>query len=68
MTDTLDKTGEVIETTENIPTEQQIRSVLDNFVGEIEQRLIDICLIYQYRHGIIKLYICSTIFINGGFL
>ena len=37
MTDTLDKTGEVIETTENIPTEQQIRSVLNNFIGEIEQ-------------------------------
>lgn len=37
MTDTLDKTGEVIETTDNIPTEQQIRAVLDNFVGEIEQ-------------------------------
>lgn len=37
MTDTLDKTGVVIETTDFIPTEQEIRSVLSKFVGEIEQ-------------------------------
>ncbi len=37
MTDTLDKTGVVTEKTELIPTEQEIRSVLSKFVGEIEQ-------------------------------
>ena len=36
-TDTLDITGEVTESTEVIPTIDQIKSVLSNFVGEIDQ-------------------------------
>lgn len=36
-TDTLDITGEVTERTEVIPTIAQIKSVLSNFIGEIDQ-------------------------------
>ena len=37
VTDTLDATGEVIKTTKNIPTEQQIKEVLNSFIGKISQ-------------------------------
>ena len=37
VTDTLDATGEVIKTTKNIPTEQQIKEVLNSFIGKINQ-------------------------------
>ena len=36
-TDTLDITGEVTERTEVVPTIDQIKSVLSNFIGEIDQ-------------------------------
>lgn len=36
-TDTLDTTGTVTESGFNIPTEKQIKSVLNNFIGEIDQ-------------------------------
>ena len=36
-TDTLDITGEVTESTEVVPTIDQIKSVLSNFIGEIDQ-------------------------------
>ncbi len=36
-TDTLDKTGEITETTNFIPTEQTVRENLAKFVGDIEQ-------------------------------
>jgi len=36
-TDTLDVTGQTTETTSVVPTIEQIRSVLDNFIGEIDQ-------------------------------
>ncbi|MBO5525998.1 MAG: tRNA pseudouridine(55) synthase TruB [Clostridia bacterium] len=35
--DTLDSEGEVTQTTEHIPTQEEIRSVLPSFVGEIDQ-------------------------------
>lgn len=37
VTDTLDATGEVIKTTNIIPTEQQIKEVLNSFIGKISQ-------------------------------
>ena len=37
LTDTLDSSGEVVETSSVIPTEQQIKDVLENFVGKISQ-------------------------------
>jgi len=37
ITDTLDATGQILNTTTNIPTKEQIKNVLDEFVGEIEQ-------------------------------
>lgn len=37
MTDTLDTTGETIETTVNLPTEEQIKSVLKDFIGDTLQ-------------------------------
>ncbi|MBQ0099336.1 MAG: tRNA pseudouridine(55) synthase TruB [Firmicutes bacterium] len=37
LTDTLDITGNVTETTKSIPTEEEIKSVLPEFIGEIEQ-------------------------------
>ena len=37
LTDTLDVTGEVTKTGGIIPTEEQIKAVLPNFIGEIEQ-------------------------------
>lgn len=37
ITDTLDVTGSVIERTKILPTKEQITSVLDTFVGEIDQ-------------------------------
>ena len=37
LTDTLDITGKNIETTSVIPTEEEIKSVLNEFIGEIEQ-------------------------------
>lgn len=36
-TDTLDVTGTVVDTCSKIPTEQEIRSVMHKFVGEIDQ-------------------------------
>ena len=36
-TDTIDLTGKVVAETEVIPTEDQIRNCLQNFIGEIEQ-------------------------------
>ena len=36
-TDTLDATGKVTQTTSVLPTEEQIKAVLSNFVGEIDQ-------------------------------
>ena len=37
VTDSLDATGEVVNTSNNIPTKQQIEDVLFNFVGKISQ-------------------------------
>lgn len=36
-TDTLDSTGEILSTTENIPTLDEINAVLSEFIGEIQQ-------------------------------
>lgn len=36
-TDTLDKTGKITNSTNNIPTKQMIEKVLNNFIGEIDQ-------------------------------
>ena len=36
-TDTLDITGQALESTSVIPTEQELKSVIGNFVGEIDQ-------------------------------
>lgn len=36
-TDTLDPTGKIIKQTEKIPAEDEVRSVLPKFIGEIEQ-------------------------------
>ena len=36
-TDTLDITGETLKTTSAVPTEEEIKSVLKNFIGEISQ-------------------------------
>ncbi len=37
QTDTLDLEGEIVKTSQNIPTKTQIESVLPSFIGEIEQ-------------------------------
>lgn len=37
LTDTLDATGKILETTTSLPTEEQIRAILGDFIGEIEQ-------------------------------
>ena len=37
LTDTLDTTGTIEKTTDYIPTESEIKGVLDSFVGEIDQ-------------------------------
>ena len=37
QTDTLDKTGVVTDTTDVLPTEEQLRSVLPSFIGQIDQ-------------------------------
>lgn len=36
-TDTLDVTGQVVDTTDIVPTAEQIKSVLNNFIGNIKQ-------------------------------
>lgn len=37
-TNTADKTGEVIDTTQNIPNQKDIKNIIPEFIGEIEQK------------------------------
>lgn len=37
-TNTADKTGEIIDTTQNIPNQKDIKNIIPEFIGEIEQK------------------------------